>query len=348
MINMDYGEIIRQNIKHHVRTSWWCKYAFHFTDVSNATSILRSGRLYSRRQALNLNVMLNDNASRQVIDITDSEVISNVRFYFRPQTPTQYYNEGYKHPLLRFHGDPNANVPVPVFFLFDLEKLMAHPDVEFSEFSQAGHRAITFNGIEAFSCLNFEYIYDNTYDNFSKTKNYRQSEILIPNHIDIGNYLSYVLCRNSIEQTTLLNLLRSESADTLEQYKNLIRVCKEDVFFDNGIYVNSCECKNDSIYVTLSDTYESYQYNRREKNKRALTDLCPIEASICMEWIGAGDCILKQARAAIQVDIQNTKELHLRSLPVVPGATKLGIKVFFEKKLMCYVIRSLMFSELLE
>ena len=282
------------------------------------------------------------------INITDSEVISNVRFYFRPQTPTQYYNEGYKHPSLRFHGDSNANVPVPVFFLFDLEKLMAHPDVEFSELSQAGHRATTFKGIEAFSRLNFDYIYDNTYDNFFETKNYRQAEILIPNHIDIGNYLSYVLCRNSIEQTTLLNLLGSGLADALEQYKNIIRVCKEDVFYDNGIYVNGCECNNESVFVTLSDSYESYQYNRREKHKLGLKDLRPIEASICIEWIGDKDCVLKQARAAIQVDIQNTKELHLRSLPVVPGATKLGISVFFEKKLMCYVIRSLMSSELLE
>lgn len=346
--NMDYGEIIQQNIKHHARPSWWCKYAFHFTDVSNAASILRSGRLYSRRQALNHNVMMNDNASRQVIDITDSEVISNVRFYFRPQTPTQYYNEGYKHPLLRFHGDPNANVPVPVFFLFDLEKLLTHPDVEFSEVSQAGHRATTCKGIEAFSRFNFNYIYDNTYDNFSITKNYRQAEILIPNHIDINNYLSYVLCRNSIEQTTLLNLLRSGSADALEQYKNFIRVCKADVFYDNGIYVNSCECNNDSVYVTLSDSYESYQYNRREMLKQGLTELRLVEASICIEWLDDGDCMLKQARAAIQVDIQKTKELHLRSLPVIPGATKLGIRVFFEKKLMCYVIRSLMPSELLE
>ncbi len=348
MKNMNYGEIIQHNMNHYAHPSWWCKYAFHFTDVSNAASILKSGQLYSRSQALSHNVMLNDNASRQVIDITDSEVISNVRFYFRPQTPTQYYNEGYKHPSLRFQGDSNANVPVPVFFLFDLEKLMTHPDVEFSEFSQAGHRATTFKGIDTFSRLNFEYIYDNIYDNFKKTKHYRQAEILIPDHIDIGNYLSYILCRNNIEQMTLLNLLKRESSDILERYKNIIRVCKENVFFDNGIYINGCEYNNDSIFVNLSDTYESYQYNKREKFKHGLTDLRPIEACICMEWIGEGENVLKKARATIQMDIQNTTELHIRSLPIVPGAIKLGILVFLEKALMCYVIRSLMPSELVD
>lgn len=345
MIRMNYGDIIQRNLNYHTPTSWWRKYAFHFTDVSNAASILNSGRLYSRSQALNHNIMLNDNASRQVIDITDREVISNVRFYFRPKTPTQYYNEGYKHPLLRFHGDPNANVPVPVFFLFDLEKLMSHPEVEFSEFSQAGHGAKTLRGEEAFSRLNFEYIYDNIYDNFSKTKNYRHAEILIPNHIDIDPYLSYILCRNNIEQVTLLNLL---NVDTLERYKYLIRVHKKDVFYDNGVYINNCEYNGDSIYVTLSDSYESYLYNRREKSKRCLTELSPIEACVYMEWIGDDESVLKRARATMNVDIQNAKELHIRSLPVVPGARKLGIRIFFEKKLMCYVIRSLMHSELLE
>ena len=68
--------------------------------------------------------MRNDNASRQVIDMTNSGVVSKVRFYFRPLTPTQHYNEGYKHPALRYDQDENANVPVPIFLLFDLEKLL--------------------------------------------------------------------------------------------------------------------------------------------------------------------------------------------------------------------------------
>lgn len=348
MTHMDYKEIIQRNIDSGIQPSWWCKYAFHFTDVRNAASILGSGRLYSRYQALNHNVMQNDNASRQVINITDHEVVSNVRFYFRPKTPTQYYNEGYKHPLLRYQRDAYANVPVPVFFLFDLAKLMTHPDVKFSELSQAGHRAKTFSTVEEFSRFKFECIYDNTYDNFSKTKDYRHAEILIPNYIDIRKYLHCILCRNSIEQMTLLNLLERKSVDALEQYKYLIKVHKKDVFYDNGVYINECEYRKDTIYVTLSDSYASSQYNNREKEKQSLKALSPINVCIHMEWIGDAGCTLETARTGCQMDIEKNRQLNITSLPVVPGATKLGIRVYFEDKLMCYMIRSLAPSELLE
>lgn len=88
---MEYIDIIRDNSENRSPVSWWPKFAFHYTDVTNAVSILSSGFLYSRADATHLRVMKNDNASRQVIDMTDSDVVSKVRFYFRPLTPTQYH-----------------------------------------------------------------------------------------------------------------------------------------------------------------------------------------------------------------------------------------------------------------
>ena len=83
--------------------------------------------------------MENDNASKQVIDITEVRTTSYARFYFRPLTPTQYYNEGYKHMQLRYSGDQNANIPVPVFMAFDLESLLKKERMLFSPLSQAGY-----------------------------------------------------------------------------------------------------------------------------------------------------------------------------------------------------------------
>lgn len=103
--------------------------------------------------------MLNDNASRQVIDMTNISVLSNVRFYFRPLTPTQYFNEGYKHPALRYDNDSKANVPVPIFFLFDLAKLLSFKGVKFSERRQAGRGADLCEGVEEFSKFDFKKIY---------------------------------------------------------------------------------------------------------------------------------------------------------------------------------------------
>ena len=237
---MEYIDIIRDNSENHSPVSWWPKFAFHYTDVTNAVSILSSGFLYSRADAAHMRVMKNDNASRQVIDMTNSGVVSKVRFYFRPLTPTQYYNEGYKHPALRYDGDENANVPVPIFLLFDLEKLLALPGVEFSEMSQAGHGARVYSGIEAFSKLNFDYIYDNSFDNFDTTKIYRHAEIVHPKSMAIESCIRNILCRNDLERITLLNLLREENPLAFARYQNIIKTYRYDTFENNGVFLTEC------------------------------------------------------------------------------------------------------------
>ncbi|WP_156888550.1 DarT ssDNA thymidine ADP-ribosyltransferase family protein [Proteocatella sphenisci] len=78
---MEYVDIIKENCENHCSVKWWPKFAYHYTDVSNAVSILSSGFLYSRVQSEKMNLMKNNNASRQVIDMTKTGEISNVRFY---------------------------------------------------------------------------------------------------------------------------------------------------------------------------------------------------------------------------------------------------------------------------
>ena len=45
---MTYRDIIENNKKISA-VSWWVKYAFHYTDVSNAVNILKTGNL-NRKQ----------------------------------------------------------------------------------------------------------------------------------------------------------------------------------------------------------------------------------------------------------------------------------------------------------
>lgn len=346
---MTYKDIIQGNCESHSRVRWWPKFAFHFTDVQNAASILTSGRLYSRATAQNLNVMLNDNASRQVIDMTCSDVISNVRFYFRPQTPTQYYNEGYKHRLLRFRDDVYANIPVPVFFLFDLEKVLALPNVMFSEMSQAGHGANTYHGVDAFSKLNFDNIYDNSSARREVTKLYRHAEILIPDFLDIDNLISRILCRNNVERTTLLNILKEKvTKERFERFKDIIKVHAEDVFYRNGYYVEDCEYHRDCIIVSFSDTPAKKSYIQSAKGFHGVQTLPLVEACYHLEWLDANDDILKVVRVNSSLDIEKNVSCKLSPIPNVVGAVRLGIKVFIDRKLMCYVIRSLLDSELLD
>lgn len=182
---MSYKDIILKN-EEYAPARWWPHYAYHYTDISNAVSILESGMLYSRLRAEELHVMMNDNASRQVIDMTAQKTASYVRFYFRPLTPTQYHNEGFKHRDLRYDGDPNANVPVPIFFFFHLEQLLSDPNTCFSEGSEAGGGVPVLKGEDAFANLDFEMIYRNgpyisqDSENRKREGSLRQSEILYP------------------------------------------------------------------------------------------------------------------------------------------------------------------------
>ena len=214
---MTFQEIIDYNAKTYcVERSWWPRFAYHFTDITNIVKILDCGFLYSRKSSQKNNLMQNDNASRQVIDMTSPDVLNYVRFYFRPLTPTQYNNEGYKHPALRFDHSINANVPVPVFLLFDLQTILQDNNTRFSEKSQAGYSAARLlSGPDDFSKLNFAKIYEvGRMDNRDEDVKYRQAEILYPESYPIKNSLKYIVCRNEVERRTLLKLLKARSNKT--------------------------------------------------------------------------------------------------------------------------------------
>lgn len=103
-----YKEQLPENIK------WWYNFLYHFTDVHNVPSILYERYIWSRWIVEKTGVMQNDNASHAVIEATESNNKCYGRLYFRPLTPTQYHNEGYKPMKIR-NSTINANCPVPVF-----------------------------------------------------------------------------------------------------------------------------------------------------------------------------------------------------------------------------------------
>lgn len=159
---------------------WWPDYFYHFTDVHNAVSIIESGWIYSRTQAQAKDIMVNDNASRVVIDMTGDEKKTYGRLYFRPLTPTQYHNEGYKPESVR-KSEINASCPVPVFFLLSVGKTMRLDNVRFAEKGIAGGRNDIQQGELAFSRLNLKKIYhDGPYSIQEEADiiQYRQSEII--------------------------------------------------------------------------------------------------------------------------------------------------------------------------
>lgn len=333
---MKYSDIIEENcIKYGNR--WWPKFAFHYTDVKNAVSILSSEYLYSRINAEKLGVMYNDNASRQVIDGTEVEAKSYVRFYFRPLTPTQYHNEGYKHPDIRYNNDSFANIPVPVFFAFDLNKLLNLSETKFSELSQAGHGDILYNTPEDFAKFQFDKIYSNGYsENWQEEIKYRHAEIVYPNMFDINTCINAILCRNNVERTTLLNLLKANNPKYYYKYKPLIKVCREGMFQNNGLFINECQFHNNTVSISFADTYAKYRHCCSEMEKRNIQSLDVVRGRLNLVWLNNKQICYSMSLDTV-INYMKPVPLTVTNLPDVKGAKTIRIKFYLENNLMCYM-----------
>lgn len=282
---MTYDEIINKN-KDMLPSEykWWATHAFHFTALDNAISILKSGVLYSRIKAEQNSLMHNENASRAVISMTDFEVLSYVRFYFRPLTPTQYHNEGYKHPQLRYDSQ-GANISIPVFFVFRLNSLLADNKTAFSCKSKAGHNDEVLAGVEEFAGLNFEQIYASSYmTNSEEEKKYRQAEILYPDAYKIDDSLEVILCRSEVERNTLLKKLKEEDSKIYEKYKTLIKIGKRNVFQNNGFFVKSVSYCDGRLDIFFNDSINKIRYTDRQMRRNEVTELLPLQAEYIFEW----------------------------------------------------------------
>ena len=333
---MEYADIIKDNCENHSSAAWWPKFAFHYTDVTNAVSILSTGFLYSRVNTKKMNLMKNDNASRQVIDMTKTEAAANVRFYFRPLTPTQYYNEGFKHAELRYDNDENANVPVPVFFLFDLEKLLSMPETKFSEFAQSGYGSPMCSEIEDFQKLDFDKIYSSGYVEEHEQIKYRHAELLYPNSFAIDSCIRAVLCRNNMERTTLLNLLKESNKKAFYKYTRnpIIKVCREDMFEKNGLFVTECSYHDGKVSISFSETYAMRKYTNSLMAKNVVDALDPVKARAEFEWVGSKG-VFYRSNTEFELDYINTSSVVFNNLPKFKEAKKILVKLFLEDKLMC-------------
>lgn len=113
-------------------------FIYHFTHLYNAIEVIRSKKILSRDRALELGLLRFDSAGAVIG--RSSAAHPYARFYFRPGTPTQYYNEALgadsKLGKINYKGEwkskyPKAfglglpKCPVPIFFRFDIEEVLA-------------------------------------------------------------------------------------------------------------------------------------------------------------------------------------------------------------------------------
>lgn len=262
---MTYREIIEAQRKRLPKSrNWWSMYFYHFTDIRNALNIIEKGWIYARHKASEEDLMISDNASQAVLSVSSSEIKEYARLYFRPKTPTQYHNEGYKPESVRKTGI-NASCPVPIFFFLDAEKVLLMDGVNFSETTCAGMNDLNLlSGVDSFAKLPFDKIYHEgavSSDNRDDIIRHRQAEVVRRDGICIKDCLKGIVCRTPAEKQTLLYILRKQYPDKYRAYKGIIRCDPSlDMFYNNGIFIRSVEY-NGKLSIILNDSEKRRKYS---------------------------------------------------------------------------------------
>lgn len=268
---MTYDEIINNQMQLLPRSiKWWPKYFYHFTNITNALGIINTGWIYGRKDAVENELMETDNASPSVISISQNKIKEYGRLYFRPRTPTQYHNEGYKPEHIR-DADVNANCPVPIFFFLDSNTILNMENVQFSDTSCAGiHDLNLLSGIEEFEHLTFNKIYHDTF--FSQEERddivkHRHAEIVRLNGFPIKDALKGIVCRSVAEKQTLLYMLKTQYPKEYQTYRPIIRYSPElNLFFNNGIFIKTVEYNSEKITIEFNEPDKRYGRTKSEGN----------------------------------------------------------------------------------
>ena len=179
-------------------------FVYHFTHLFNAVDIIKERKISSRKRA-------EGNFSNAAGNLVDRRRTAHnyARFYFRPQTPTQFYNEclGWDDLLTTSWGKSYFSrakdlglprCPIPVFFKFDLkEVLLKMPDKCFySTGNMQTNRSQVKKVAQDPNSLNTLYLYSGPED-FENYKQYAQQEFLIEKEFDFSQLDSFeISCYN--------------------------------------------------------------------------------------------------------------------------------------------------------
>ena len=262
---MTYREIIlAQRDRLPKSRNWWPMYFYHFTDIHNALSIIEKGWIYARHKVSREDLMHSDNASQTVLSVSSSEIKEYARLYFRPKTPTQYHNEGYKPKEVR-KSDINANCPVPIFFFLDSEKVLLTEGVKFSDVTCAGANPLNLlSSVEDFANLPFDKIYHEgvfSSENRDDIIRHRQAEVVRRDGFCIQDCLKGIVCRTPAEKQMLLYSLKTQYPDKYKKYHGIIKCAPAlDMFYNNGIFIRRVEY-NGNLLIILNDCAKRITYS---------------------------------------------------------------------------------------
>lgn len=226
-----------------VELSWIGK-LYHVTDISNAVSIIRHGRIYSRSSAIALGLMASDNASARVLDSTPDWVEDYARLYFRPRVPAFYRNEGFICSNDPSYSDYGAHCPIPVAFELDAVRVLTENHCIISNgnlASLASHRTHIGEDINFLRSLDFEKTFSDGYfpKGDQEYKNCRHAEVVVPNFLSIASSLRRVICRSEAEAETLRHLAQHSLPDDI--YRRIVVDTRAKIFHRHRPFIQAVQ-----------------------------------------------------------------------------------------------------------
>ena len=211
-------------------------FIYHFTHLFNAIDVIKSRKILSRDKALELGLLKFDSAGSVISRNTVAHKYA--RFYFRPCTPTQYYNEalGADSKLLlnnsnkKYRSAYNLGLPkcpVPVFFRFDLEEVLSvmGEKCSYSDRNMQSDCPQIYSVINSPEHLMIEYLYSTMDDALQaakrygfdrnilmmeqeKFKKYSQQEFLVDTEFDFSMLKNYeIICYDGHYEELLKSLI---------------------------------------------------------------------------------------------------------------------------------------------
>lgn len=236
----------------------WAGYVYHFTHLTNALEIINKRQISSRNLAMK-GAKFSDAAGSVVNRRHDAH--DYARFYFRPQTPTQFYNECLGKDYLSDKYDQALNLglpkcPIPVFFKFSIDEIFKN---QFDKcFISNGNLQTNWARIGTLSEMYNLFDFNDVYSTIQSTSdgdwrtyiNKSQQEFLVRDQLDFSEIHNYeILVRNRSDLFQLKHLLKD--------YPNVVQKIRIADYADD-IYLNNnkeIQYNIDGYSVTVSTNY---------------------------------------------------------------------------------------------
>ncbi len=242
------------------QNSPWSGFVYHFTHLTNAIEIIKNKKILSRNLAQSGASKFSD-AAGSVVHRRDT-AHEYARFYFRPKTLTQFYNECLGKDIndekyyTKANGLGLPKCPIPIFFKFDLEEI----------FSVMRDKCLVSNGNlqannskigtikEMYNKFNFEHVYGTL--NSSGLNDYRkwsQQEFLVQDFFDFSKLKKYeILVMNESDLAQLHQIFKNN-----KEILSKTRVAR----YDDEIYMSSNKKINYSLKGNLLKVSTDYEGN---------------------------------------------------------------------------------------